>query len=279
MRAKLMNLVRSREWGRGATGIGTSSAVSTKPNMVRSTQNVCATPPPSTRSARESGRAARRSDRARFPVISSAREQSRAVLSEHLPRLFKNPRSARRDHFLMILARNRIEFEAVPVGLDALAPTPKVRLAGPLHARVAATAVAVVAGTLLLATPALALSKHTSKPPSPAPAPTPSPPADVEVDRVHRQRLRLPNPLTTASRSSPRAATSSSCRQGSEQKKKTEEFAEAGNPNHITEAEQNVCSAEPGEECRARHPGLLPGAFVGASESIRKRRSSLPRCR
>jgi hypothetical protein len=39
--------------------------------------------------------------------------------------LIQNPRSARRDHFLMILARGS-ELDAVPVGLNAPPPTSKV---------------------------------------------------------------------------------------------------------------------------------------------------------
>jgi NHL repeat len=140
----LSNALRRREWGRGETG--------SKPNRVRNAQNACATPPPRTRSARQSGREA-----------------------DHLPRLFKNPRSARRDHFLMIFAKScvakrcssgRAERPADPAqGTPAgTSERPSRRVPASKHplraASAAASAVAVVTGLLLLASPASALSKH-----------------------------------------------------------------------------------------------------------------------
>jgi hypothetical protein len=56
---------------------------------------------------------------AHLPTAAEAKLSSRRFV-------FQNPRSARRDHDLMILARSRIEFDATPVGLIA-PPTPPSR--------------------------------------------------------------------------------------------------------------------------------------------------------
>ncbi len=292
MRAKfnivrtLSTAFRSREWGRGAIGIGTSCAGS-KPNEIRNAQNACATPPPSTQSARQSGRAARRSDRARFPVISSAREQSRAVISEHLPRLFKNPRSARRDHFLMILARNRIEFDAVAVGLNASPPAPKVRplaslaplkvsLAGPLRGRVAATGIAVVivaASLALTAAPASALSKHVfSESIAGSGTNALSEPNDVAVDESTGDLYVSDLADHRVEKFSPAGVFILMF--GKEvNKTKTEEAGQPGNPHAITEAEENLCTAEQEatehDECQPATPGRTPGAFEGNNDNFK----------
>src|ERR1700729_3161837 len=134
-------MLRSREWGRGTTEQGLLGQ--SHP-----------TPPRTTPHVDHSECAAKRTRSGAFAAF------------------IQNLRSAGRDHDLKILARSRIGFDATPVRLNALVPTPKVRpIAPPIPPRVsplpgrvatATIAIAMVAASLALpASPAAALSKHT----------------------------------------------------------------------------------------------------------------------
>jgi hypothetical protein len=69
------------------------------------------------------GRAARRSDRARSPVVISAREQSRAVVPEDMPPLFKTSSFPIPDRNLILLGDWG---RALPITLGRRKPAPSL---------------------------------------------------------------------------------------------------------------------------------------------------------
>ena len=171
------------------------------------------------------------------------------------------------NHYLILLGlaqsprrpRSRSALAAVPVGLNALAPTPKVRpsappappkvrFAGPLLGRVAASAVAVATVLLLTAAPASALSKHifeTSFAGTGANAL--SAPGSVEIDQSNGD-----------------VYVSDTADYRVEKFTANGEFILMFGKGVDKTTGGNVCTAESGDECQAGTPGSSPGAFDGA---------------
>jgi hypothetical protein len=131
----------------------------------------------------------------------------------------------------------------------------------PCAASGAASVAAVVAGTLLLATPAHALSKHTfstsfgtatSTPPDPVPLTNPT---GVAVDQSDGD-VYVANPAPNE------ADVEKFTPSGEFLLILGKEVNKTAVEDHGTEAEQNVCTAASHDECQPGAAGSSPGAFV-----------------
>ena len=199
MKAKLVNFMRSLEWGRGATERDLLGQP--RPTPLRTTAHVdhseCAAKRTRrwlyatktfaqstlhkvrTAAASPDAREAQRASSRKLTL--PAQRASRAFVGRRRCRLCSRPAfsptrsqpyssravASRSDATAvglnaLVPALKVFQPDAVPVGLNALALTPKVSLASPLRGRVAAATIAVAMGlSLAVTSPAFALSRHT----------------------------------------------------------------------------------------------------------------------